>query len=66
MSATCELSLLTKLGSLAVHCEELLSKDGHEFDKAAIESILTDKEVRAFLKNMSEMALLPVKRRKKP
>jgi hypothetical protein len=54
------LSLLVKLGSLAVHCEEMLSPAGHQFDKAAIDTLLHDKEVKAWIKAMG--AFMPVKR----
>ena len=55
-------TLLVKLGSLAVHIEEMLSEKGHRFDMSAIESILGDPEVKAWLKEMGKMALLPVRR----
>jgi hypothetical protein len=32
-------SVLCKLGSVVVHIEEMLSKDGHEQGRAAIESL---------------------------
>lgn len=57
------ISLLTKLGSLVVHTEELQSPGGHPFDAAAIRSLLDDTEVRAWIAEMSKLALLPVKRR---
>lgn len=57
------LSLFTKLGSIVVHAEELLSSDGHAFDRAALESLLADGEVREWLDDMAAMALLPVKRK---
>jgi hypothetical protein len=57
------LSLLVKLGSIAVHTDELLTaKDAHVFDRVAITSLLEDKEIVAWLKEMGKMALLPVKR----
>ena len=55
-------SLLCKLGSIVVHVEEMLSDDGHEFDKAAIESLLKDYEVAEWLVGMEDLAMLPVKR----
>lgn len=64
------LSLLVKLGSIAVHCEELLAPPrldkkrghvgGHEFDKTAAEQLLNDPEVKAWIKQMG--AFMPVKR----
>jgi hypothetical protein len=52
-----------KLGSLAVHIEELLSPDGHQFDKAAIDTLLADAEVRLWLTGMGSMGFLPIKRK---
>lgn len=56
------LSLLIKLGSIAVHVEEMLSPGGHEFDKASIESLLSDPEVKEWIKGMSDLAFMPQKR----
>lgn len=53
-------SLLVKLGSIAVHCEELLSPGGHAFDKTALDGLLNDKEVKEWIKRMG--AFMPVKR----
>lgn len=55
-------SVLVKLGSIAVHVEELLSPTGHGFDKLALDQLLKDPEVVAWLKDMDRLALLPVKR----
>jgi hypothetical protein len=54
------LSLAMKLGSIAVHAEEFLSPDGHEFDKAALDTLLQDPEVKDWIKVMGPM--LPRKR----
>lgn len=65
MSAACltpSATLLVKLGSLAVHVDELLSPSGHAVDRSAIEGILADAEVRDWLRDMNGLALLPVKR----
>lgn len=56
------LSLLCKLGSIAVHTDEMLSATGHEFDRTAIESLLTDPEVSAWLAEMQADGLVPQKR----
>lgn len=56
-------TVLMKLGSLAVHVEELLSPDGHEFDKAVIDALLQDEELKIWLEEMDEMAFLPKKRK---
>jgi hypothetical protein len=58
-----KLSVLVKLGSIAVHAEEFISDGGHQFDKIALESLLTDPEVVEWLKQMNKMALLPRKRK---
>ena len=55
-------SLLVKLGSIAVHTEELLSPKGHDVDKHALNTLLTDTEVREWVKQMDKLAMLPVKR----
>jgi len=55
-------SVLSKLGSLAVHCEEMLSAKGHMFDRHAIAGILLDGELKEWLVQMDQRALLPVKR----
>lgn len=57
-----EPGLLVKLGSLAVHAEELLEPGGHELDAASIRGLLADPEVAAWLGEMRELALLPLKR----
>ena len=56
------LGLLVKLGSIAVHAEELLSPCRHEFDIDALKTLLDDDDVRGWLKQMSRAAFLPVKR----
>jgi hypothetical protein len=53
-------SLLCKLGSIALHAEELFSPRGHHFDKTALEVLLNDYEVREWITAMG--ALLPKKR----
>jgi hypothetical protein len=55
-------SLLSKLGSIAVHAEELLSPSGHAFDRHALESLMSDSEVREWIQQMDDMAFLPKKR----
>lgn len=55
-------ALLCKLGSIAVHAEEYFSTDGHPFDKTAIEQLLKDPDVQAWIKGIG--ALLPAKRKR--
>jgi hypothetical protein len=56
------LSLLVKVGSLVAHIAEFLSPNGHEFDKAAIRTLLADAEVQTWLKDMDQLGFLPKKR----
>lgn len=56
------MSLLCKLGSIAVHADELTSPHGHQFDRDAIRSLLDDPEVASWLAEMDGAALLPKKR----
>jgi hypothetical protein len=53
---------LVKLGSIARHAEELLSPDAHEFDAAAIRSLLADPEVVEWMASADALSLLPVGR----
>ena len=55
-------SLLSKLGSIIVHVEELTSGSGHPFDKISFLMLIEDEEVKRWLKEMDELALLPKKR----
>jgi hypothetical protein len=56
------ISLLCKLGSIAVHADELTSPHGHKFDESALRSLLDDAEVKAWLHQMNGAALIPRKR----
>jgi len=53
-------SLLCKLGSIIVHADEMTEPGGHEFDHAALRTLLADPEVKAWIKGMG--AMLPLKR----
>jgi len=55
-------TLLIKLGSIAVHAEEFMSSDGHEFDAVILRGLLDDPEVQAWRIEMDAMAFLPKKR----
>jgi hypothetical protein len=55
-------ALLVKIGSLVVHLEEAMSAKGHHFDKAVIESLQADPDVQQWFVEMTQLALLPVKR----
>ena len=61
---TPSMSLLVKLGSIAVHTDEMLSTSGHVFDMTVLQNALKDPEVSAWIEEMNKLALLPVKRRK--
>jgi len=55
-------SLLCKLASIAVHADEFLSPDGHDFDRTALTSALADSEVQEWIAAMTTAALAPRKR----
>lgn len=55
-------TLLIKLGSLIVHLEEQASSKGHHVDAYAIAALQQDPEVIEWMKKMTGMAFLPVKR----
>lgn len=55
--------VLCKLGSIAVHADEMLSPDGHAFDRVALQQLLADPEVVAWLAEMDKAAMLPKKRK---
>ncbi len=55
-------ALLVKLGSIIVHADEYLSPSGHQYDKAAFDHVLQDCDVQEWIKQMTDMAFLPVKR----
>jgi len=55
-------TLLIKLGSLIVHYEEWTSQHGHELDKAAIDGLMGNEDVKEWLDGMNKMAFLPSKR----
>jgi hypothetical protein len=56
-------SLLCKLGSIAVHADEMLSADGHRFDVESLKTCFVDGEVRAWLAEMDRLAMIPKKRK---
>ena len=49
------LSLLCKLGSIAVHVDEALSAEGHPFDWAATRGLIEDPEVKQWIADMGAM-----------
>lgn len=55
-------ALLCKLGSIAVHAEEMLGLGAHDFDRIALAELLKDPEVRAWLEEMDKLAMVPKKR----
>ena len=55
-------SLLARLGSIIVHAQELISENGHSFDKDAFIALLDDGEVHEWMQEMDKLALLPKKR----
>ena len=59
-------ALLCKLGSIAVHADELISPDGHQFDHVALASLMADAEVQEWIAAMDGAAMLPKKRNSVP
>lgn len=55
--------LLCKVGSIVVHADELTSPGGHSFDLVALENLLRDPQVVAWLAEMQRLALVPVARK---
>lgn len=55
-------TVLVKLGSIAVHADEMLSPGGHDFDRVALQGLLADPEILEWLKGMDRMAMIPKKR----
>lgn len=55
-------TVLVKLGSIAVHVEEMFLPGGHKFDQAVTQALLSDPEVKEWIKQMDELALMPKKR----
>lgn len=56
-------ALLCKLGSIAVHADEMLSVHGHPFDRIALQNLIADPEVVTWIQAMTSMAMVPSKRR---
>lgn len=56
-------ALLCKLGSIAVHVDEMLSADGHAFDRVALQALMDDPDVKEWLAAMDKMAMVPRKRK---
>ena len=54
------LPLLSKIGSIVVHAQELFGPMGHHFDREAMKTLLQDEEVNAWIKQMG--VYLPRKR----
>lgn len=55
--------LLCKLGSIAVHVDEMISTDGHAYDRVALGVLLNDPEVIGWLRQMDAAAMVPKKRK---
>lgn len=55
-------ALLCKLGSIVVHMEELVSPQGHPFDRDALKTLQDDVDVKEWISQMDAMAMLPKKR----
>lgn len=55
-------SLLVKLGSIAVHTQELMAPGRHEYDISALGTLFQDADVIEWIASMDKMAFLPKKR----
>lgn len=61
-------TLLVKLGSIAVHADEMRgynfnpAEHAFQFDNGALENLLNDPEVKEWIAAMTQMAFMPVKR----
>jgi len=55
-------ALLSKLGSIAIHVDEMMSITGHAYDVEALKALLKDHEVTQWIEQMDKMAFLPKKR----
>lgn len=55
-------TLLCKLGSIVVHADEMISPTGHGFDKIAMQQLLSDPQMTAWMAAMDALAMLPKKR----
>ena len=53
-------TLASKLASIVVHAEEMLSPMGHGYDRLALEQAIDDPEVQVWIQGLG--ALAPVKR----
>ena len=64
-------TLLIKLGSIAVHADEMNTygfnptEHAFNFDRGSLITLFNDPEVTAWISAMTKMAFLPVKRNKK-
>ena len=56
------LNILMKLGSIAVHADEIVMEQPLEIDRMVVKNLLEDKELQEWMKDMNEQGLLPVKR----
>jgi hypothetical protein len=55
-------SVLIKLGSIYIHIEEAMNKKAHNFDVLALKQLLDDPELKEWIKQMDNLALIPKKR----
>lgn len=54
--------VLIKIGSALVHFDEATGPGGHEFDLHTARQLLADPDVKQWLEQMTNAAMLPVKR----
>lgn len=54
--------MICKVASILVHVEEGTEAGAHHFDWVAVQVLLADPEVQAWIKDLGAMAMVPVKR----
>lgn len=57
-----EPAVAVALASVAVHAQEAVEEGGHVLDLAAIEGILGQPNVAAYMAQLGELGLLPIRR----
>lgn len=55
-------AVLSALGSIVVHVEELISPEGHAFDRLELQKLLDSTTVKDWMVEMRKLSLIPLKR----
>ena len=56
MTFTISASLASKLASVVVHADEMLSSNEHYFDQLALQQVARDPEVQAWVRSLGPLA----------